>query len=308
MFKFLSWIREKKNLALPSEEEQSLINQLKRAARQPFTNEGLEHSEAGKEWLHNLQNLSQEILQGDPRSFMVWRVIQNTMFVANSSYTAKELTFIKSRTDWKTRWKPAIRESPFGSPSRYARYPASSGNLIHHAYQIAVFESITRKAVDKIDLVLEFGGGYGSMCRLFNNLGYRGTYIIYDLPLFSALQSYYLKSIGLKFNNDVNGNMKVVCVSDFDQMKSLLGNSLKGNNLFLATWSISEVPLSVRTPFLEIARGFSYYLISFQEQFGEVNNLDYFSRYSQSMQDHIRWSFDAYEYLPGNHYLVGQAI
>jgi hypothetical protein len=180
--------------------------------------------------------------------------------------------------------------------------------LIHHAYQIAVFETLTERFVENLDLVLEFGGGYGSMCRLFSNLGFRGTYIIYDLPLFSALQSYYLKSIGLEVNNDDHANMNVMCVSNFDQMRSLVDTSFKGNNLFLATWSISEVPLSVRAPFLEMAKMFNYFLFSFQRQFGEVNNLDYFRQYSQSTADNIQWTSDTYEYIPGNYYLIGQAI
>src|SRR5207244_11597755 len=51
--------------------------------------------------------------------------------------------------------------------------------------------------VDDLACVLEFGGGYGSMCRLFHNLGFRGRYLIFDLPAFSALQRFFLRSIGM---------------------------------------------------------------------------------------------------------------
>ena len=35
------------------------------------------------------------------------------------------------------------------------------------------------------------------MCRLFHQLGFSGRYVIYDLPQFSALQAFYLGSVGL---------------------------------------------------------------------------------------------------------------
>ena len=46
-------------------------------------------------------------------------------------------------------------------------------------------------------VIVEFGGGYGSMCRLLHKLGFSGQYFIYDLPEFVALQRYFLKSIGM---------------------------------------------------------------------------------------------------------------
>ena len=96
--------------------------------------------------------------------------------------------------------------------------------MIHHAYHLAQFEEKTRTQVHEIDFVLEFGGGYGSMCRLFYNLGFRGRYVIFDLPSFSALQIYYLKTLDLPVQpiNELKSRTGIVCVSDNTVLKSIL--------------------------------------------------------------------------------------
>ncbi|KAJ1474744.1 hypothetical protein T484DRAFT_1831154, partial [Baffinella frigidus] len=45
-------------------------------------------------------------------------------------------------------------------------------------------------------LVVEFGGGYGCLCNLMHTGGFEGQYLLYDLPVFSLIQTYYLSSNG----------------------------------------------------------------------------------------------------------------
>ena len=155
-------------------------------------------------WFGNMNRLRELVLNSDPREFLRWDVIQKTMFVAYSDYLYKELKYLKHLADWKTRWHDAIKESSAGHPTPFVFYPASSGNLIHHAYHVAQFEEKTEIHVDKMDCILEFGGGYGSMCRLFHTLGFKGKYVIFDLPSFSGLQKYYLKTLGIPVQSGVD--------------------------------------------------------------------------------------------------------
>ncbi len=48
------------------------------------------------------------------------------------------------------------------------------------------------------------------------------------------------------------------------------------NYLFIANWSLSEIPLSYRKKFERIIINSSYILICFQEKFENINNLKYF--------------------------------
>ncbi len=156
------------------------------------------------------------------------------------------------------------------------------------------------------DLILEFGGGYGSMCRLAHNLGFRGDYIIYDFPEFCALQTFFLKSIGLPVCK--SGSSKGIrCLSDIDVLQQLLGEHGPGftNSLFLATWSISETSLELRDSIFNLVKQFGLYLIACQNSFGEVDNKDYFGKWRREYSLNMNWFDQPMSHHKGNNYLFG---
>jgi hypothetical protein len=232
------------------------------------------------------------------------------MYVLCALYSSTELHYLKHHPDWKKRWRKAIRESWVGRPTPYVYYPASSANLIHLAYHVAQFEEKCKAQVNHMDYVFEFGGGYGSMCRLFHNLGFHGRYVIYDLPSFSALQVYFLKTIGLpvqsisEFQNSRTG---IVCICDFQQLKSLLTDRHEaGDTMFVGTWSISETPRSTRDLILPLASEFKSFLLAYQDSYGEMNNVDFFDNWKGTIRN-VAWHNWKIGHIPGNNYLVGRA-
>lgn len=258
-------------------------------------------------WLSNMNQLKELVLTQNPREFLRWDVIIKTMFTAGAEYSLQELNYLKSQSDWRSRWKRATQEVSVGYPPPYLYYPKSTGNLIQHAYHIANFENITNTRIQNMSLVFEFGGGYGSMCRLLFNLDFRGKYIIYDLPAFSALQKYYLKTIGLpvltieQFNKSSKG---VVCLSDLEELKLINGESAINNSLFIATWSISESPIHIRNSLLPFINNYTAFLMVYQERFREVNNVDYFHEWKIN-NDHINWHNWQIEHIHNSYYLIG---
>jgi len=193
---------------------------------------------------------------------------------------------------------------------RYAFYPKSSGNLIHHAYHMAMFEERTGTRINNRDIIFEFGGGYGSLCRLIHQLGFKGTYIIYDLPEFSALQRYYLESLGVSvhtFGRNQKVDSGVMLLSDFDELSFLFANHLGPNSMFIATWSFSETPVSFRLSFQPLFSSFTTYLIAYQHRFGEIDNTAFFSNWKASFGSRITWHEWEMRHIPGNSYLVGCA-
>jgi hypothetical protein len=140
-------------------------------------------------------------------------------------------------------------------------------------------------------------------------MGFHGKYILYDLPQFTALQTYYLKSIGIPvysfedFSSIDNG---VVCISDLGRLKQFLGGHFnKKRSLFIAMWSISEAPLRLRDLFLSLVEGFDAYLMAYQDKFGEVDNAAYFLNYMRLRQHDLNYLQWPIEHLSGNSYLVG---
>ncbi len=250
-------------------------------------------------WLEFSSELRRHADAGDPREFLQWPVVRKSMFVSNPRYVAEELRWLRRLPDWESRWKPALRESPIGRPRPYPRYPRSSGNLIHHAYSLARFETFGDIRVDALGMVYEFGGGYGSMARLFRQLGFAGQYLIQDLPAFSAMQRFYLGSLG--YLSAESNTME--CVSDFESVDEKLGSWRDAApKLFLATWSLSESPVVVRELVPERLSAFDFLLIAFQHRFEDLDNLEYFNSWGDALAGQFDVKIEELRHLPGNSY------
>lgn len=253
------------------------------------------------EWNKNLNKLRSLVLTKNPKKFLQWGVIKSSMFC---DFFQVELDYMQSLSNWKNRWEKAIEESRFGKPDFCMKYKRSSSNLIHHSYHVAKFEECTNININNLDFVFEFGGGYGSMCRLFNNLGFKGKYIIFDFPHFTALQEYYLRSLQII---QPNSDIQVICTSNIEDLKQTIQNGKQtNNNLFLATWSFSEASKFVRDLFVPIIKNFSNFLIAYQSKFNEMDNLTYFYDFTRYFPDNIIWNDWQISHLPNNNrYLVG---
>ena len=298
-----------KPLASPTDREKQLVEELKTTFREFPILETANCPASEKEWYKNVNRLRELVLNNDPREFLRWHAISATMFTKYGSYVTPELKHLKSRPDWESRWCKIIKESSVGHPIPYWQYPSSSGNLIHHAYHLAKFEEETAISTNSINFVFEFGGGYGSMCRLLHNDGFRGEYVIFDLPAFSALQEFFLKSIGRTVHSvdslKTAGN-GIVCISDLEQLREILSSDFTvRNSVFIGTWSISEAPIHLRNLILPLTLSFSGFLISYQDQFEEVNNIDFFRNWKVAQRD-IEWHEWEIEHMPKNRYLVGK--
>lgn len=308
VIKILNFFTARKLTPLSAHEEKCLQDLRSTAHQTPvFQDDNCSPSE--KEWFDNMNQLRQLILTADPRKFLQWDVVKRTMFISFASYISTELKSIKVLSDWKSRWRRAIKESPIGCPVPFVFFPASSANLIHHAYHLSVFEQRTGLKIDGLDCVMEFGGGYGSMCRVFHKLGFHGRYIIFDLPLFSALQKFFLSTIGLTVltpEQFVSNKPGILCISDMSVLNTVIAHEdFKRESLFIATWSISEAPIKIRESIYPLASKFKLWLIAYQYRFGEVDNVDFFNTW-KNRNTCYKWFNWPIEHMPGHDYLIGQ--
>ena len=258
-------------------------------------------------WIKNKRILRKQVLESDPNFFLEWEVIQETMF---HTPDISELKFLQESANWP-EIKKAINESPVGNPPYLHYYPCSSGNLVHHAYSIINFLNFYKTNLRDIPGdVIEFGGGYGSFCRLIFNLGFSGCYTIFDQPEFSVLQEFYLKNV----NNNISINQgeprtsdkSVDLISDLNDLNLFFSRKNK-LGIFIALWSLSECPIEFRSEFLNEKCKPEYFLISYQEKFGNIDNVKYFDECILKNTDYL-WDKIKIEHLPGNYYLFGKKI
>ena len=304
----LNLIKKKHLGDFPSDEENYLIQKLKRKAGK-YQKELIE---TNSKWQNNMSCLYDHLINDDVRSFLRWDIITGTMFVPNAPYVKTEFSFLKNLTLWDDRWSNAILESKVGNPIPFKPYPKTSSNLIHHAYHLAQYEEKTNSRINDNDFIFEFGGGYGSMCRLFYNLDFKGRYILFDLPIFAALQEYYLKMLSLEVNLgsfDKDKKNGIFCISNFDHLSDIIGYCLANKetkSLFVATWSLSETPLKLRKSILPLISNFDNILISYQNYFDNIDNCNYFNSFKSHFKD-MSWCNFEIDHLPGNYYLIGKS-
>lgn len=300
--KIFNFFYKVKKLNEPSELEKKLISELKKGIKS-LPDIEISGSGALEAWNNNRRLLRKIMLENDPRNFLNFKVIQNTMFYEPD---IKELKYIKKHKNFDIL-KKAITESEIGNPKPLYALKSSSGNLIHHAYSLLqCFDNIEN--IKDYNRIIEFGGGYGSMCRLCYNLGFNKEYIIFDLEEFNLLQKYFLKSIGLnniKLNQGNGSNNFVGLINNLQIMENICRKN-NGKTLFISTWSISEVSLELRDKIFGILAP-NTYLIAYQYYFSGIDNIAYFKKFS-SIRNNYKWNDYEISHLKNNRYLIGHKI
>lgn len=208
-------------------------------------------------------------------NFLSWQIISQTMFVNKGQYLKYEYDYILKSIP--NKFREILSEDLWGNPTPSELDQSTSGNRIHHTFLLQQYEEKTGKDISKFETILEFGGGYGSFCRLINKLDFEGVFIIYDFDVFNIIQYNYLKKFGYSINiNAVEiSEPGVYLYNGLDNLKTALNG--KNIDLFIATWSLSESDITTRENFSSVISNISSHLIAFQGNFDGIDNVEYFN-------------------------------
>jgi len=250
---------------------------------------GIVAVEATDLWDGLRAELRERLRHGDPDEFLRWPPVRRTMVMRSHRRAAPELAHLRARPDWQSRWRSAIRETTLGRPHPLTRYPWSSANLVYHAYHLCRFEEATGRSLAGMRTIVEFGGGYGRLCHLVHDLGFSGTYVIFDLPEVAVLQRFYLRHVGIAVSEARNGALPergAVTVVDPADLRACLRSRPRGEAAFVGIGSLSEAPLALRDAlFVEVAT-LDAFLFFYAAQHDGVDNHAYFARWRAALPDH----------------------
>jgi hypothetical protein len=302
--RLFSYYCSKKHLQPPDESEKELITELKNnVASLPMPEDNRECLSENL-WIKHCIELKNNLLKKDPREFFKWKVIRDTMI---SNTDKKEYIYLRSNPYWNLYKQAIKREAPVFYSEPYFMDRSTNGNSVHHAYHIAKLMDNTGVDISKLPVVFEFGGGYGNMCRLFFNMGFKGKYVIFDLPIFSELQRYYLSSLKLPVSKGNNVSMeKDGQISLISDMENIL-DAFCDRGLFIGTWSVSEAPLYLREKILNRIDKPDYFLLAYQHKFEEIDNVEFFRSFMGQRMNY-KWDDFEIEHLKGNNYLIGKKL
>lgn len=151
-------------------------------------------------------------------------------------------------------------------------------NTIHQLYHLAKYVDWNNSFGE---VILEVGAGYGELCRLIHALGWKGKYIIHDLPSQERLQRWYLDGI-----KDIVWNEEV---DDCD--------------LLIAMWSISEFPEEERIKYLNIEN--DGFMMAYGDSFFDVDNTSFFDLFTHDKKDYEFVNLN-HPFLENQYYLFGR--
>jgi hypothetical protein len=240
-------------------------------------------------------DLRQRLRHDDPAEFLRWPPVQRTMVMRSHRRAAPELAHLRARPDWRRRWRSAVRETTLGRPHPLTRYPWSSANLIYNAYHLCRFEEATGRSLAGMRTIIEFGGGYGRLCQLVHDLGFSGTYVIFDLPEVAVLQRFYLGHVGLPVSEARGGALPergVVTVVDLAELQACLRARARGETAFVAVGSLSEAPLALRDALFADVAALDAFLFFYSAQHDALDNHAYFARWRTALHEHDWYAFE----------------
>lgn len=233
--------------------------------------------------------LRERLHHGDPAEFLRWAPVRRTMVMRSHRRAAPELAHLRARPDWRGRWRSAVRETTLGRPHPLTRYPWSSANLIYHAYHLCRFEEATGRSLASMRTIIEFGGGYGRLCHLAHDLGFSGTYVIFDLPEVAVLQRFYLRHVGIAVSEARGGALPergVVTVVDLADLQMCLRARPRGEAAFVAIGSLSEAPFALRDALFTEVAALDAFLFFYASQHDGIDNHAYFTRWRAALPTH----------------------
>lgn len=241
------------------------------------------------------------ILENKTINFLRNPNIQNIFFIHNRLFVLNELRELqKDKKKWRL-WKKLLVENGVGNPIRYFLYPESSGNRIRQVYHLKKYYDYSKINYFKVNHILEIGGGYGCMAQIFKKINKNCTYVIYDTLEVNFLQYYYLQmnKISAVMNKIEKG--KVCLINKLDLINKF-NNSIKQNiyPILIANWSISEFPVNLRNKILNNSKKFLNSIISFQENFENINNKNYFINYQKKIEKKVLIKIEKLKYYKKN--------
>jgi len=142
--------------------------------------------------------------------------------------------------------------------------------------------------VEPLSHIVEFGAGYGGLASFVHGMGFRGQYVVYDFPELTPVQSYNMGEAGMNFS----------IVHEAHQLENVLGQSGAGFahiSLFVAMWSLSEMPVAQRAPVVAAVSRCASFIVKYQEGFMGLDNAKYFGpggefRRLVEEHGHMRWT------------------
>lgn len=260
-------------------------------------------------WQKMMEGIEDDFLNNFSHSFLNHPVVRRTMFMDYAgTLQEKQLEYLANKMDAE-RLQNLLKESSIGHPTLTDFRYQTSHNTIHHLSHLANFSEETQTDLSKSKQVVEWGGGYGNLARIFLKINPGVTYVIIDIPVFSFIQAVYLSSIfgDEKIHLITKPGEKLVAgkINILPLDRKIIENLNFGKtDIFVSTWALSESSADAQK-FVESSSFFNAtdLLIAHQEKSEDTP-------YSEDIVNYMKKYHIIYHqkipYLKNNYYLFAK--
>jgi hypothetical protein len=256
---------------------------------------------AGNVWDDYRKIINNEF-QDNPMGFLRQPIISRTVHPNQQSLAKAYLESMAKDNFALHNILPRLHDVPIGDPFLCEFFPLASPMSVQHAWYMLLMKRHLNLFVPNAGLnhILEIGGGYGNFCRLVCSFGYDGRYVIADLPEMHRIQRHFL-------GHSIPERMATKPV-EFRSLQDPGALPEQQLSLLIATFSLSEMPLTTRLALEPIYENFDYLFFAYNSAFGEEDNLKYFDQLRDQLSN--RFEFESiFESIPDEHrqawFLIG---
>lgn len=196
---------------------------------------------ASPHWRGRCEAMVEAVMTKPLEDFLVW---SNDVSICEYNDSFKKWHAELKADPYWPRWQKLTRKSR--EKDHVLSVDAGATPItVQHAYHLKKFEEWTKtKFWEDVDLIVEVGGGYGNFARMLWLDGYRGGHGIIDLPHVREIQTLFLDRL-----DGVGRDTFLWTEEDLgeDVFQSLTRGFREFDRIaFVATWSLSETPMSFR--------------------------------------------------------------
>lgn len=205
---------------------------------------------------HDMQTLPLE-------RFKVWGSVWNVPFVHSHIPREYVWTYLNAihTSPHAALYQRAVMEPMVGcTPADFHDYLSLFGDTHENATRVQhlahlILCGFTPDRLAQMDMIVELGSGIGEMPDIVRQLGFKGKYVIFDLPEVSAIQRWYHRQLGHTetfYTNDPT--------------------TLPKADLCIATWSLTEMPFPLRDTLMAALNGTPEWLLAYSKRIFGLDN------------------------------------
>ena len=187
------------------------------------------------------------VSRGVPPDFLSHAIVRHMLYRTGYGELEKaEVAYLEATEPWLRELCRSYREPRLGKPVFDCPPTGGSVASLNKLYYFARITETVRPA--GLRTVMEFGGGYGLMCHVLEELiAPRPTYIMIDLPELLALQYVFLRggsTISVTAHTETPIRIRQGAVN-LVPVQFLASNEFECD-LFISTFALSETPVSLQ--------------------------------------------------------------